>query len=59
LRKAIALKPGWGDAHYLLAVIYATQEPTFKGLAQYHYKKAIAGGAPRNPDLERWMEKAK
>jgi Flp pilus assembly protein TadD len=57
LRKAITLKPGWGEAHYLLAVIYATQEPTFKGLAQYHYKKAIAGGAPRNPDLERWMEK--
>lgn len=57
LRKAITLKPGWGDAHYLLAVIYATQEPTFKGLAQYHYKKAIAGGSPRNPELERWMEK--
>ena len=58
LRKAITLKPGWGDAHYMLAVIYATQEPTFKGLAQYHYKKAIAGGAPRSPDLERVLEKA-
>jgi tetratricopeptide (TPR) repeat protein len=57
LRNAIRIKPGWGEAHYLLAVIYATQEPNFKGLAQFHYKKAIAGGAPRNPDLERWMER--
>jgi tetratricopeptide (TPR) repeat protein len=57
LRKAIQLRPGWGDAHYLLAVIYATQEPKIQELGQYHYKKAIAGGAARNPDLERWMEK--
>jgi cytochrome c-type biogenesis protein CcmH/NrfG len=57
LRKAIHIKPGWGEAHYLLAVIYATQEPNFRGLAQYHYKRAIAGGAPRNPDLEKFMEK--
>jgi tetratricopeptide (TPR) repeat protein len=58
LRKAVQLKPGWGDAHYLLAVLYATQEPNFKELAQYHYKKAIAGGAARNPELEQWMTKA-
>lgn len=57
LRRVIQLKPNWGQAHYLLAVIYATQEPTFKGLAQYHYKRAIAGGSPRNPELERFMEK--
>ena len=57
LRKAIQLKPGWGEAHYLLAVLYATQQPTFKELAQYHYKKAIASGASRNLELEKWMEK--
>ena len=57
LRKAIQLKPGWGDAHYVLAVLYATQEPNYKELAQYHYKKAIAGGAARNLELEQWMEK--
>jgi len=57
LRKAIQLKPGWGDAHYQLAVLYATQQPNFKELAMYHYKKAIAGGAPRNLELEKWMEK--
>ena len=57
LRKAIQLKPGWGEAHYELAVLYATQEPNFKELAQYHYKKAIAGGLARNLELEQWMEK--
>jgi tetratricopeptide (TPR) repeat protein len=57
LRKAIQLKPGWGDAHYLLAVLYATQQPNFKELAQYHYKKAIAGGASRNLELEKRLEK--
>lgn len=57
LRKAVQLKPGWGDAHYQLAVLYATQEPNFKELAIYHYKKAIAGGAARNRELEQWMEK--
>jgi len=57
LRKAVQLKPGWGDAHYLLAVLYATQQPNYKELAQYHYKKAIAGGAGRNIELEKWMEK--
>jgi tetratricopeptide (TPR) repeat protein/HAMP domain-containing protein len=57
LRKAIQLRPNWGDAHYLLAVLYTTQEPNFKELAQYHYKKAIAGGAARNLELEQLMEK--
>jgi len=43
LRKAIQLKPGWGDVHYLLAVIYATQRPPYKELAQWHYQKSLAG----------------
>jgi tetratricopeptide (TPR) repeat protein/HAMP domain-containing protein len=57
LRKAIQLRPNWGDAHYLLSVLYTTQEPNFKELAQYHYKKAIAGGAARNLELEQLMVK--
>ena len=57
LRKAVQLKPNWGDAHYLLAVLYATQEPKFNELAQYHYKKATAGGAARNLELEERMQK--
>jgi tetratricopeptide (TPR) repeat protein len=56
LRKAVQLKPGWGEAHYLLAVLYGTQQPPFKELAEWHYKKAIAGGHPRNPDFEKSIE---
>jgi Flp pilus assembly protein TadD len=57
LRKAAQLKPGWGEAHYQLAVLYATQEPGFKELALYHYRQAIAGGVARNRELEQRMEK--
>ena len=56
LRKAIQLKPGWGEPHYLLAVVYGTQEPTFRELARFHYKRAIAGGASRNLELEKRIE---
>jgi Flp pilus assembly protein TadD len=56
LRKAIQLKPAWGEPHYLLAVIYGSQEPTYKELARFHYKKAIAGGASRNLALEKRIE---
>ena len=56
LRKAVQLKPGWGEAHYLLAVLYGTQQPPFKELAEWHYKKAIAGGYPRNPEFEKTIE---
>ena len=56
LRKAVQLKPRWGEAHYLLAVIYGTQQPPFKELAEWHYKKAIDGGYPRNPEFEKTIE---
>ena len=57
LRKAVQLKPGWGEPHYQLAVLYATQQPGYPELAQYHYKKAIAGGVPRNLEFEKFMDK--
>jgi len=56
LRKAIILKPSWGEPHYMLAVIYGTEEPVFKELSRFHYRKAIAGGAARNPDLEKRID---
>ena len=58
LRKAIQLKPDWGEPHSLLAVLYATQKPAFRELAQYHYSKAIKGGVPRNTELEKLMEQS-
>jgi len=59
LRKAVHLRPGWGEAHYSLAMVYATQQPPFKELAQWHYQKAIAAGYPRNLDFEKLLEDKK
>jgi Flp pilus assembly protein TadD len=56
LRKAIQLQPSYADAHYNLAVVYATQQPPAPELARWHYQKAIASGLPRNPDLEKRFE---
>ena len=53
LRKAIQLSPGYGSAHHNLAVVYATQTPPFLELARYHYKKAVAAGHARNPEIEK------
>lgn len=57
-RKAITLKPNWGEAHYQLAVIYVTSNPPFIELAKWHYQKAITGGMPRNFELEKRLEKS-
>lgn len=59
LRKAIGLRPGWGEAHFSLAMVYATQQPPFKELAQWHYQKALAGGYPRNQEFERMVAEKK
>ena len=56
LRRAVQLQPGYGGAHYNLAVVYATEHPPATELARWHYQKAIAAGIPRNPDLEKKFE---
>ena len=52
LRKAIRLRPGYGEAHVNLAVVYASQDPPFKELAKYHYQQAINSGHPSDPRIE-------
>jgi Tfp pilus assembly protein PilF len=59
LRKAVSLRPGWGEAHFSLAQVYVTQQPPFKELAQWHYQKAIAGGYARNQEFERMLNEKK
>jgi tetratricopeptide (TPR) repeat protein len=56
LRKAIQLDPAYPNAHNNLAVMYLTQRPPLVELARWHYQKALAGGFPRNPDLEKMIE---
>lgn len=57
LRKAVQLLPGWGEAHYSLALIYATQQPPFKELAAWHYRKARDDNYPANPEFEKLLER--
>ncbi|MEI2726009.1 MAG: tetratricopeptide repeat protein [Verrucomicrobiota bacterium] len=56
-RKAIQSDPGYGDAHNNLAVMYAGQTPPLVELARWHYQKAVAAGQPKNPDLEKILER--
>ncbi|MGF1679517.1 MAG: tetratricopeptide repeat protein [Candidatus Methylacidiphilales bacterium] len=51
-RKAIELDPQYGDAHFNLAVIYATQKPPAKELSKRHYNRALELGIPRDMQLE-------
>jgi len=46
--KAIAAKPDYADAHFNLAVIYATEQPPAKDLAKQHYAKATRSAPARS-----------
>jgi tetratricopeptide (TPR) repeat protein len=59
LRKAVQLDPNYASAHNNLAVVYATQTPPLLDLARWHYQKALAGGEPRNPGLEKLLDASK
>jgi Flp pilus assembly protein TadD len=56
LRRALQLQPGYTAAHNNLAVIYATQTPPAVALARWHYQKALAGGHPKNTQLEQLFD---
>ena len=45
LRRAITVKPEYAEAHFNLAVIYATAKPPSIALAKRHYEKALELGA--------------
>lgn len=54
-RKAIELDDSYGDAHFNLAVIYATQTPPAKELAKRHYNRALELGVPKDAELEKLL----
>jgi len=56
VRKAIELNPNYGDAHFNLAVIYATQNPPGKEMARRHYNSAVQLGLPTDPELEKLLK---
>lgn len=59
LRKAIELDPNYGDAHFNLAVIYATQKPPTLEMARRHYSRALELGIPRDEQLEKIINPTK
>jgi Flp pilus assembly protein TadD len=56
LRRAIQLKPEYSDAHFNLAVLYASTQPPSLERAKEHYAKATALGAAPDASLERLIQ---
>jgi Tfp pilus assembly protein PilF len=57
-RKALQLDASLASAHLNLAWVYLHQQPPSPALAQWHYQKAMAGGAAPNPELEARLKAA-
>lgn len=55
-RRAIELDEKYGDAHFNLAVIYATQKPPSRELARRHYHRSLELGVPRDEELEKLLK---
>jgi Tfp pilus assembly protein PilF len=54
--KSIEINPQYADAHFNLAVIYATGKPPAKMMAKKHYNEAIRLGSPPDPSLEHLIQ---
>jgi len=52
-KKAIELDPNFGEAHFNLALVYATQKPPLLDLARREYNCALGLGIAKDPRLER------
>jgi tetratricopeptide (TPR) repeat protein len=55
-KRSIAIRDEYSDAHFNLAVLYATGEPPSLDLAKEHYEKAIQLGSEREPSLEQLFQ---
>lgn len=58
LRRAITVKPDYAEAHFNLAVIYATAKPPSIALAKRHYEKALELGAGPDKRLSSMLQNA-
>ncbi|MES2571300.1 MAG: tetratricopeptide repeat protein [Verrucomicrobiota bacterium] len=56
LDTAIAIDPNYADAHFNLAVVYASQEPPNKESARKHYDRAVALGSAADKSLEKLLK---
>jgi len=57
LENAIELDPDYAEAHFNLALFSLRRSPPAVELARRHYQKALDLGAPRDPLLEKELEK--
>jgi Flp pilus assembly protein TadD len=55
-RKAIDLDANFGDAHFNLALVYATQKPPLLELARREYNRALELGIAKDQRLEKLLE---
>jgi len=55
-RKAIELDPTFADAHFNLALVYATEKPPLIELARQEYKKALDLGIAKDDRLEKLLQ---
>ena len=56
LETAVVIDPNYADAHFNLAVVFATMQPPNKEKARQHYKRAIELGAEPDNNLEQLVK---
>jgi tetratricopeptide (TPR) repeat protein len=54
--KAIEIDDTFGDAHFNLALVYATEKPPSLEMARRHYKRALELGISPDPRLEKLLQ---
>jgi Flp pilus assembly protein TadD/peptidoglycan hydrolase CwlO-like protein len=57
--EAVKLDPEFGDAHFNLAVLYATREKPDPNRAAEHYNRAMLLGVPRDNAIENYLDAVK
>jgi Flp pilus assembly protein TadD len=55
-RQAIEIDPNFGDAHFNLALVYATSKPPSLELARREYNRALELGIARDARLEKLLQ---
>lgn len=56
LRRAITVRPEYAEAHFNLAVIYATAKPPSIALAKRHYERSVELGAMPDKRLDEMLK---
>jgi Tfp pilus assembly protein PilF len=55
---AVSIDPKFGDAHFNLAVLYATRDQPDAKSADKHYFEALRLGVPRDATIEEFLKEA-